>query len=317
MELLLNVLDLAEEYLRPRSLRPETAKAYRQRARSFATRIGLLEINEVTSEHVIKYRDSSLKDGCSMVTWNSNRRHLRAMFGDAVKRGWITHCPFKLVAAGRENVRPKLVSSSDLKLALQTIGMREGRFEPHGFWRLLLVTLALTAMRRSQLVGLKWADVDLSDAPAILLRGETSKTEREYEAPVCSLLCPMLIEFRRVSRSAWAGTEFQFLNSQVFNLHLHLSGVQQLRSLTHDCVTDFFTRLARESGTRISAHRLRHRAATMLLRNGLDLRHVQELLGHTSILTTMRYVWPDMGVTTAALNKQVERESDIFRHARL
>ena len=66
------------------------------------------------------------------------------MFGDAVKRGWIKACLFKPVAAGRENVRPKLVSSSDMKLALQTIGIRDGRFEPHGFWRLLLVTLALT-----------------------------------------------------------------------------------------------------------------------------------------------------------------------------
>ncbi len=311
------MLDLAEEYLRPRSLRPDTQKAYRQRARSFTTRIGSLEISEVTVEHVIRYRDSSLKDGCSIVTWNTNRRHLRAMFGDAVKRGWIKACPFKAVAAGRENVRPKLVSSYDMKLALQTIGMRDGRFEPHGFWRLLLVTLALTAMRRSQLVGLNWADVNLSEVPVILLRGETSKSAREYEAPVCSLLCPMLIEFRRVSRGAWAGTDIEFEKSQVFNLHLHLSGVQQPRSLTHDCVTDFFTRLARDSGTRISAHRLRHRAATMLLRNGLDLRHVQELLGHTSILTTMRYVWPDLGVTTAALNKQVERDGDIFRHARL
>ncbi len=311
------MLDLAEEYLRPRSLRPDTQKAYRQRARSFATRIGSLEISDVTVEHVIKYRDSSLKDGCSMVTWNSNRRHLRAMFGDAVKRGWIKACPFKPVAAGRENVRPKLVSSSDLKLALQTIGMRDGRFEPHGFWRLLLVTLALTAMRRSQLVGLKWADVTLSDLPVILLRGETSKTEREYEAPVCSYLSPLLSEFRRVSRGAWQGTDLEFENSQVFNLRLHLSGLQRASSLTHDCVSDFFRRLARDSGTRISAHRLRHRAATLLLRNGLDLRHVQELLGHTSILTTMRYVWPDMGVTTAALNKQVERDIEIYRHARL
>ena len=301
----MNVLDLAEEYLRPRSLRPETAKAYRQRARSFATRIGLLEINEVTSEHVIKYRDSSLKDGCSMVTWNSNRRHLRAMFGDAVKRGWITNCPFRGVAAGRENVRPKLVSSSDMKIALQTIGMRDGRFEPHGFWRLLLVTLALTAMRRSQLVGLQWADVNLSELPAIRLRGETSKTEREYEAPVCSHLCPLLTEFRRVSRGAWTGSDDDFEQSQVFNLRLHLSGIQRASSLTHDCVSDFFRRLARDSNTKISAHRLRHRAATMLLREGLDLRHVQELLGHTSILTTMRYVWPDMSITTAALNRHV------------
>ena len=317
MELLLNVLDLAEEYLRPRSLRPDSAKTYRQRARSFATRVGLMEIELVTAEHAIQYRDSALNDGCSMVTWNTNRRHMCAMFGYAVKRNWIKACPFKPVSAGREKIRPKLVSSPDLKLALQTIGMRDGRFEPHGFWRLLILMLALTAMRRSQLVGLKWADIDLSDHPAILLRGETSKTEREYEAPVCSHLRKTLLEFRRISRNAWTGSTDAFENSQAFNLHLHLTGKQSTCSLTHDTVSDFFRRLARDSGAKISAHRLRHRAATLLLREGLDLRNVQELLGHTSTLTTMRYVWPDLDITTAAIDKHVDKDFDIFQYAKL
>ena len=313
----MNVLELAEEYLRPRSLSLETEKAYRQRARSFATRIGLLEIGTVTADDVIKYRDSVLNDGCSIVTWNSNRRHLRALFRYAIDREWVAKCPFKPVSAGRENIRPKLVSSSDFLIALQAIGSKDGRFEPHGFWRLLLATLALTAMRRSQLVGLKWSDINLSDEPIMLLRGETSKTGREYEAPVCDLLFPLLVEFRRRARAAWTGSTIGFDNSQVFNLHLHLSGVQDKSSLTRDCVSSFFRRLARDSSTVISAHRLRHRAATHLLRDGLDLRHVQDLLGHCTINTTQRYVWPDMRVTTAAINKHVERERDIFRHVRL
>lgn len=61
--------------------------------------------------------------------------------------------------------------------------------------------------------------------------------------------------------------------------------------LTTQGIADVIARLRREAGIErhVTPHMLRHTVATLLLRNGVDIRVVQEFLGHTSIATTQRY----------------------------
>lgn len=70
-------------------------------------------------------------------------------------------------------------------------------------------------------------------------------------------------------------------------LFLNVSG----KRLSTQGIANVIAQFRREAGIErhITPHMLRHTVATLLLRNGADIRVVQEFLGHTSIATTQRY----------------------------
>ena len=70
-------------------------------------------------------------------------------------------------------------------------------------------------------------------------------------------------------------------------LFLNSSGMR----LTTQGIANVIARLREAAGIKrhVTPHMLRHTVATLLLRNGVDIRVVQEFLGHASIATTQRY----------------------------
>jgi len=70
-------------------------------------------------------------------------------------------------------------------------------------------------------------------------------------------------------------------------LFLNISG----QRLSTQGIANVIAQFRKEAGIErhITPHMLRHTVATLLLRNGADIRVVQEFLGHTSIATTQRY----------------------------
>jgi len=144
--------------------------------------------------------------------------------------------------------------------------------------RALLELLYGTGARISEAVGLHVDDLDLADNTVLL----TGKGDKQRRVPVGSYaakaLSSYLVRARPVLAAAGTGTSRLFLNSRGGPLSRQSAWVV-LRTA------------AEKAGisTDISPHVLRHSFATHLLEGGADVRVVQELLGHASIMTTQIY----------------------------
>jgi len=141
--------------------------------------------------------------------------------------------------------------------------------------RLLLALLAYAGLRRSELLGLDWDDVDLDRR---LLRVRKAKGGRQRTLPIHPALAPLFIDYLAFRARDPEPALF--------------TGVQG-RRLSQTIMTQTFLRYARAAGVtarkRVTPHTLRHVFASELLRAGANLRQIQELLGHKHLDSTQRY----------------------------
>jgi integrase len=147
--------------------------------------------------------------------------------------------------------------------------------------QLVLLALGLTGLRRSELVALDWRDLSLDTSkPSLLVRrGKGGKPRRQPIAPQLADELRRLRDERRPSA-----------DDPVF---CGLAG----RRLQETTLAHIIGRAAGRAGLEkhVTAHTLRHTAATWLRQATGDARLVAEYLGHADLSTVSRYahVAPD------------------------
>jgi len=164
---------------------------------------------------------------------------------------------------------PKYLEREDIK-ALIKAAEEEKDKERRKRDKLIVLLLYTTGMRVSELVNIKVGDVDL-ERLSIRIRGKGAK---EREVFFSKVLLPLLEEFvggRKPSEPLFKGRNGK---------PIHYVTIERI-----------LRRLARRAGIerKVTPHVLRHSFATHSLMRGMDVREIQELLGHASLKTTQVY----------------------------
>ena len=144
-----------------------------------------------------------------------------------------------------------------------------------------IITLFLNCgMRISELVGLNLSDIR-DDRIRVL--GKGNKERIIYLNAACQSAIEDWLEVR--SHSGAADPYALFISRK--HTRLTKDGV-------HYMLKQRFTAAGLDS-SKYSAHKLRHTAATLMLQNGVDVRTLQEVLGHEHLNTTQIYTHVDSG----------------------
>lgn len=285
--------DLLATYVRERDPAPATVQGFSEVLDLFSRETDCRQICEVTHEVLVSWK-AVLKSRSAEATVNTYLRVVRTLFNFADKRGLLHVNPFNNIQYVPEYTKLKrTVEHTEIISLLGMIRQFPDENQPDWFWEAVLKTLYYTGMRRRQLTALCWGDLDFKHK-RILLRAEGSKTRREWFIPMVDEVAHALLYVRQKTLERLSVSQVAAVrNHQVFNITLFHHKYKGKR-MEPEQVTGYFKRASLRYKVKISPHRFRHTFATQVANQGdRNLKHLQSMLGHTSIKTTLGYVQSD------------------------
>lgn len=201
-------------------------------------------------------------------TMQSERSYLQAFFAWAKDRGYRQGNPAKKLA------KIKMVRRKPRPLNLEQI---DAMLDSGAYARTrdIITIAALTGLRIGEIVRIRGEDVDLTTMTIRSVR----KGDLHWRGPIPDALMPLVDKYPR--EGWWFPSPYK---SRLFPD----GGGHILMESASDAVSRAIRR-AGISDPKITGHSLRHYLATTMLRNGANLRVVQEQLGHASLATTQLY----------------------------
>lgn len=175
----------------------------------------------------------------------------------------------------RQNSLPKYLEESECERLLAAC---DGKFEYRDY--AILMLFLSCGLRVSELVGLNLTDV-YEDHVRVL--GKGNKERIVFFAEGCREALDDYLAVRDTGKIREEDKNALFISN--VNRRITARGVEQM--------LDKKLLMAGLDATRYSPHKLRHTAATLMLKNGVDTRALQEVLGHINLNATQIYTHID------------------------
>ena len=213
---------------------------------------------EITSQMIEKYKAERLEK-VSPATVNRELECLKHMFTKAIEWGYVKTNPVKGIKFLKEPPgRLRYLRSEEAEALLSACS---------DHIRPIVVTALNTGMRKGEILNLKWADVDLKNRKIIVINAKNN------ESRVIPINQTLHKELSNLSRNT--NGEYVFPNRDGLPFG--------------DIKKSFSSALKQAKIEDFRFHDLRHTFGSHMIMQGVDLRTVQQVMGHKDIKMTMRY----------------------------
>jgi len=276
-----------KDYVQP-NLSPRSAEGYEHIMRKhLMPALGNITLTQLKAEHLQRYYSEKISSGLSNVTIRHHHTLLHKALGTAVS--WDI-----LPRNVADSVTTPRIQRKDMQTWDESEVTRFLEEAKHTPYYALFYTTLFTGMRRSELLALRWSDVDFILSQIYVSRSlhclkggkiiyRPTKTAKGRRAIALTPSTFMVLSEHHKTCVA----DRMLLNSQLSDEDLvfcHLDGKPYLpNSITHAWI-----KIVRKAGLKpIRLHDARHTHASIMLKQQVHPKIVQERLGHANISVTL------------------------------
>jgi len=228
---------------------------------------GDISLKQITAQMVDDYKSIRVQQAAAPKTINNELDNLSNMIKMAVRWKYIDNN----VASNVEKL--KLVRNPPRFLRQNEIRRLSEAAKGYYIYPIIMTALH-TGMRKSELLNLKWSDIDF-DQRTITVQSKPDWHTKNYKSRILQMT-PVLYDVLK--------------NHSIEQLKISEYVITYKGEKLRDGIKKSFRTLLRKADLKnVTLHTLRHTFASQLVMAGVSLREVQELMGHANFETTLQY----------------------------